>query len=87
MLSDLFEETHTSLPATGENAGIITATRLMSPTLQKRLALAAFFLMILTLLVTLVRPRIPGSRASGAELIGIAIQIILAIVAFRKYRQ
>jgi len=59
----------------------------MSPAVQKRLALAAFILMSLTLLVTLVRPRIPGSSVSRAELTGVAIQIVLAVVAFRKYRQ
>jgi hypothetical protein len=59
----------------------------MSPAVQKRFALTAFILMVLTLLVTLVRPRIPGSRVSGAELTAIAIQIVLAIVAFRKYQR
>jgi len=59
----------------------------MTPAARKGLALAAFILMLLSLVVTLVRPRMPGSSVSRAELIGIAIQIVLATLAFRKYRQ
>jgi hypothetical protein len=59
----------------------------MSPALRKRLALAAFILIVLSLAVTLVRPRPPHSTVSSAELTAIVIQIALAIVAFRKYRQ
>jgi len=33
--------------------------------------------------VTLVRLRIPGSQVSRAELTAIAIQIVLAVIAFR----
>src|ERR1044071_9260827 len=61
-----------------QGACIIVAIRSMSPAVQKRLALAAFILMVLTLLVTLVRPRIPGSTMSRAELIGLGIQIVIA---------
>jgi hypothetical protein len=59
----------------------------MLPAARKRLALAGFVLMVLSLAVTLVRPRLPGSTMSRAELIGIAIQIALAILAFRMYRR
>jgi hypothetical protein len=60
---------------------------LMRPAARKSIALAAFILLILSLLVTLVRPRVPGSHASRAELMSIPIQIVLAILAFRQYRQ
>lgn len=50
----------------------------MDPAVKKRLAPAAFILMMLSLVVTLVRPRIPGSAVSSTELIGIVIQITLA---------
>ena len=59
----------------------------MTPTVKRRLALTAFILMVLSLAVTLVRPRLPGSQVSRAELTGIAIQIVLAVIAFRKLRQ
>jgi len=59
----------------------------MRPTLKKRLALTAFILMMLSLVVTFVRPRIPGTSVSRAELMGIAIQIVLASLAFRTYRR
>jgi hypothetical protein len=58
----------------------------MNRALKKRLALAAFILMLLSLAVTAVRPRIPGSQMSRAEMIGVAIQIVLAVVAFRTFR-
>lgn len=59
----------------------------MRPAVRKSIALAAFILMMVSLLVTLVRPRLPGSHTSRAELIGIAVQIVLAILAFRQYRR
>jgi hypothetical protein len=59
----------------------------MSPNVRKRLALAACVLMVASLVVTLVRPRMPSSQMSGAEMIGIPIQIVLAAVAFWKYHQ
>ena len=59
----------------------------MRPSVKKRLALAAFILKMLSLVVTIVRPRIPGSSVGRAELMGIAIQIVLAVLAFRTYRQ
>jgi uncharacterized paraquat-inducible protein A len=59
----------------------------MRPTVKKRLALTAFILMMLSLVVTFVRPRIPGTSVSRAELMGIAIQIVLASLAFRTYRR
>ncbi len=58
----------------------------MSPAVKRSLALAAFILMMLSLVVALVRPRIPGSQMSGAEMIAIAVQIVLAVVSFRVYR-
>jgi Na+-transporting NADH:ubiquinone oxidoreductase subunit NqrD len=61
--------------------------RLMSPAVKKSLALGAFVLMISSLVVTLVRPRIPGSHMGSAELIAIAVQIILAVISLRVYRQ
>ena len=59
----------------------------MTPAVKRRLALAAFILMMLSLVVTIVRPRIPGTPVSRAELIGVAVQIVLATFAFRTYRQ
>jgi hypothetical protein len=59
----------------------------MRPAAKKSIALAAFILMMASLLVTLVRPRIPGSQVSRTELVSIAIQIVLAILAFRLYRR
>jgi len=59
----------------------------MNRAVKRRLLLAAFILMLLSLAVTLVRPRIPGSQMSRAELTGIAIQIVLAVIAFRKLRE
>ena len=59
----------------------------MSLVVKKSLALAAFILMLLSLVVTFVRPRIPGARVTGAELTGIAMQIVLAGGAFRYYRK
>jgi len=59
----------------------------MDRVVKRRLALAAFILMLLSLTITLVRPRIPGSPVSRAELMGIAFQIVLAVVAFRKFRE
>jgi hypothetical protein len=59
----------------------------MNPTARKSLALTALILMVLTLAVTLVRPRIPGSHMSRAEAIAIPVQIVLAVAAFRVYRR
>jgi hypothetical protein len=59
----------------------------MRPAARKSIALAAFILMMLSLLVALVRPRLPGSHMSSAELIGLAIQVVLAILAVRLYRR
>jgi hypothetical protein len=59
----------------------------MSPATKKSLALAAFILMILSLVVTLVRPRLPGSHMSTGETVAIPIQIVLAVLAFRVYRR
>jgi hypothetical protein len=54
---------------------------------KKSLALVAFILMTLSLVLTLVRPRLPGSQMSAAEMIAIPIQIFLAVVSFRLYRR
>jgi len=59
---------------------------MMNRALKKRLALAAFVVMLLSLVVTAVRPRIPGSQMSRAEMISVAIQIALAVIAFRTFR-
>lgn len=59
----------------------------MSLVVKKSLALAAFILMLLSLVVTLVRPRIPGAPVTDAEIAGIAAQIVLAGVAFLYYRK
>ena len=59
----------------------------VSLVVKKSLALAAFVLMMLSLVVTLVRPRIPGAAVTGAELMGIVMQIVLAGAAFRYYRK
>ena len=59
----------------------------MIPAVKRRLALAAFILMMLSLVVTIVRPRIPGSSVSSAELISIVIQIVLATLALWMYRR
>jgi hypothetical protein len=58
----------------------------MNRTVKRRLLLAAFILLLASLLVTLVRPRLPGTPVSGAELIAIAIQIVLMVIALRKLR-
>ena len=58
----------------------------MNDIVKRRLALAAFIVLLLSLVVTLVRPRIPGRQVSRAELISIAIQVVLAVIAFRKSR-
>ena len=59
----------------------------MTPAVKKSLALVGFILMTVSLILTLVRPRLPGSHMSTAELIGIPIQILLAVVSFRLYRR
>ena len=59
----------------------------MNRAVKRRLAFAAFILMVSSLVVTLVRPRIPGSQVSRAELISIAMQVVLAVIAFRKFRE
>ena len=58
-----------------------------SPVVKKSLALAAFILMILSLVVTFVRPRIPGTRLTGTEQTAIVMQIALAAAAFGYYRK
>ena len=59
----------------------------MSLVVKKYLALAAFILMMLSLVIACVRPRLPGSGVTGAELTGIVMQIALAGAAFRYYRK
>jgi hypothetical protein len=59
----------------------------MSLAVKKSLALAAFILMLLSLAVTFVRPRIPGARVTGAEMAAIAMQVVLAGGALRYYRK
>ena len=59
----------------------------MSLIARKSLALAAFSLMVLSLVVTLIRPRLPGTEMTGAELTAIVMQIALAGAAFRYYRK
>ena len=59
----------------------------MSLVVKKSPALAAFILMILSLVVTFVRPRIPGTKLTGAELAAIVMQIALAGAAFGYYRK
>ena len=59
----------------------------MSLVVKKSLALAAFILMVLSLVVTFVRPRIPGAEVTRAELTGIVMQIALAGAAFRYYQK
>jgi hypothetical protein len=55
----------------------------MRPAVKKSLGLVAFMVMVLSLLATLVRPRLPGSEMSRPEVIAIPIQIVLTVLAFR----